>query len=65
MAFVRLRKVDGKYYASLVHNKRDGKKVCQQVLQNYGRVHRGLFRRLLKRKPSKMEIDRAVEKGRE
>lgn len=60
MSFVRLRKVDSKYYASLVENHREGKKVRQKVLQNYGRVRRSFIRRVFDLKPTQREIDRTV-----
>lgn len=64
MSFVRLRRANGKYYyASLVENYREDGKHHQRVLQNYGRVDRGLVRRLFKRKSSKVEINRTVERA--
>lgn len=63
MAFTRLKNVHGHYYASLVESYRNEQgKVRQRILQNYGRVERGLFRRLFRRKPSQLELDRTVHR---
>ena len=61
MAFVRLKKVHGLYYAMKVESYRneDGK-VRQRILVNYGRVYCGRIRRLFNRKPSARAIRRTV-----
>lgn len=64
MAFVRLKKVSGHYYASKVESYRNEQgKVRQRTLENYGRVDRGFIRRLLNRRPSQGELNRTVERG--
>lgn len=60
MAYTRLTFSGGHYYAILVESYREGAKVRQRRLENYGRVRRSFLRRLFKRKPSKAEIDRAI-----
>lgn len=62
MSFVRLRKAKGKYYASKVESYRNEEgKVRQKTLASYGRVRRGLLRRLFNRRPSKAEVERVVK----
>ena len=61
MAFVRLKKVSDRYYASKVESYREEGKVKQRTLENYGRVQRSFVRRLLKRKPSKAEVEKTVK----
>lgn len=62
MAFVRLTKASGKYYASKVESYRDEEgKVRQRTLERYGRVQRSFLRRLFNRRPSKAEVERVVK----
>jgi len=62
MAFVRLTKASGKYYAYKVESYRNEEgKTRQRTLERYGRVERGLVRRLLRRRPSKAEVERVVK----
>ncbi len=64
MAFTRLKKVHGHYYASMVESYRNEQgKVRQRILQNYGRVECGLVRRLLRCKPSQLELGRTVQRA--
>jgi len=62
MAFVRLTKANGKYYASKVESYRNEQgKVRQRTLERYGRVKPSLLRRLFKRRPSKAQVERVVK----
>ena len=63
MAFLRLDKVNGEYYARTVESYRDktgrGK---TRTLQSYGRVKRSSMRRMFDWKPSKRQVQRQLRK---
>ena len=65
MAFIRIQKVNGRYYASKVHSFRNEQgKVRQNTLESYGRVDCSFIRRFFRRGPTQADVDRAVRRRR-
>jgi len=61
MAFIRIQKVNGRYYASKVHSFRNEQgKVRQNTLESYGRVDCSFIRRFFRRGPTQADVDRAA-----
>jgi len=62
MAFIRLQKINGRYYASKIHSFRNEEgKVRQKTLESYGRVEYSRVRRFFRRGPTQADIDRAIK----
>lgn len=65
MAFLKVNKVNGEYYARTVESYRDENgRVRTRTVQSYGKIKRGLIRHMFDWKPSKWQIQRQLRKHR-
>lgn len=63
MAFLRVGKVKGEYYARTVESYRDESgKGRTRTLQSHGRIKRSPMRRMFDWKPSKRQVQRQLRK---